>query len=95
MKLGRWLGIAHNVVQYICYWTFPDSAVTTKQTTVQTLTDQYPITPDIERKIDDWYEVTNIKIGDDTLDGNSNPILKDINWKELEELSGGYDDVYT
>ena len=37
-KLGKWLGVAHNVGQALCYYTLPQSGKPIVRSTVQALT---------------------------------------------------------
>ena len=37
-KLGRFLGVSHNIVSLMSYWVFPESEILMSRTTVQRVT---------------------------------------------------------
>ena len=93
-NVGRWLGVAHKVVQYLCYWIFPYSSAPTSWSTVQPLTDYDLQTPDIGRHIVELDEVIKIKVVDGMVNGYSDPILMDIFHNYLEGLVDGGNCLY-
>ena len=66
-KLGRWLGVTHNVVQYLFYWIFPYSAAPITQTTVQLMSVEKVRTLGIGRHISKVDKSIKIKIVDDVV----------------------------
>ena len=77
-KLGRWLGVSHKVEQYLCYWIFPDTAITIACTTVQTLINEESWIPGIYSHIVDIYWAIELKHGDKAENGDTDSILTDI-----------------
>ena len=37
--IGRWMGVAHNIGQAMCFWILPKSGVPIARTTVRAITD--------------------------------------------------------
>ena len=51
IKLGRWMVVVHEVVQYLCYWIFLNSTVPIVHSTGQTLTDENTKASNLQRHI--------------------------------------------
>jgi len=64
-KLGKWLGIAHNVGQALCYYILPASGHPIICLTIQSLSPDELQTPEIQQAIRDLELSINDKIGSD------------------------------
>jgi hypothetical protein len=65
--MGRWLGVAHNVGQAMCFWLLPKSGIPIARTTVRAVTDQELQSVEIQQELMSYDEAIKRKLGDDTL----------------------------
>jgi len=62
--LGRWLGVAHNVGQAMCFWVLPKSGVPIAHTTVRAVTEAEFQINDVKLELESFDASLKRKIGD-------------------------------
>ena len=63
-ELGRWMGVSHDIGSDMCYWVMPVSGVPLARTTVQHVTRDDMLDPDIAGQIEQFNEKLNARLDD-------------------------------
>lgn len=89
--IGRWLSVAHNIGQAMCFWILPKSGVPIARTTVRAITDPEMQSIQVQQDLTSFDETIQRKLGDDHLtDGDlSFKVGSDELEKALEEADDG------
>jgi hypothetical protein len=66
--LGRWIGVAHNVGQAMCFWLLPKSGVPIARTMVRAVTEAELQTNDVKMELESFDASIERKIGDHLID---------------------------
>ena len=77
-QLGRWLGVAENSGSNLCYFVLPKSCKVIIRSSVQPVTTDETLQPEIKLLIDTFNEAVNRKIGNDRSDDEVADELPDI-----------------
>ena len=77
-QLGRWLGVAHDVGNPMCFWVLPPSCKVVARSTVQALLPDEMADPEVQAKIAQLDAAIREKIGDTIPDNEVNPDLRDL-----------------
>ena len=71
-QLGRWLGIAHDVGNPMCFWVLLPSCKVVARLTVQALSQDEMVDPEVQAKIAQLDAAIHEKIGDTIPDDEVN-----------------------
>jgi hypothetical protein len=77
-RLGKWIGVAHDVGQAMTYWILPESCKPIARSTVWNLTDEERNSPVIQRLMQDLEEKIVLKIGNTVKDEEMESGLQDL-----------------
>ena len=79
--MGRWLGVSYRVRSVLWYWILSDKGKVLYQTTVQNLTSEELIDPDVQERIRDYHGYLEDALGSEdfgtSLDGYDSLINND------------------
>jgi len=89
--LGRWIGIAHNVGQAMCFWILPKSGVPIARTMVRAVTEAELQTNDVKMELESFDASIKRKIGDHLINESDLSFEVDSN-KLLMALQDASDD---
>jgi hypothetical protein len=89
--LGRWIGVAHNVGQAMCFWILPRSGVPIARTTVRAVTEAELQTNDVKMELESFDASIKRKIGDHLINESDLSFEVDSN-KLLMALQDASDD---
>jgi hypothetical protein len=79
--LGRWLGVAHNVGQAMCFWVLPKTGVPIARTTVRAITEAEMQTNDVKLELESFDASLMEKIGDHLI--NESDLSFEVDSQEL------------
>jgi hypothetical protein len=88
--MGRWIGVAHNVGQAMCFWILPKSGVPIARTTVRGVTESELQSTQVHQEVKAYDEAIQRKIGDIHLSEDS--LSFEVGSKELEQALNDADD---
>jgi hypothetical protein len=92
--IGRWIGVAPNVGQAMCYWLLPKSGVPIARTTVRPITEAELQTTDIKQELGSFDLSIKRKIGDHLI--NKSDLSFEVDSQELlmalQDAMGADDD---
>jgi hypothetical protein len=94
--IGRWMGVAHNIGQAMCFWILPKSGVPIARTTVRAITDSELQITQVQQELRSFDDAIQQKLGDDRLNEGdlSFEVGSDELDKALEEADDGEYDPY-
>jgi len=94
--IGRWMGVAHNIGQAMCFWILPKSGVPIARTTVRAITDSELQITQVQQELRSFDDAIQRKLGDDRLNAGdlSFEVGSDELDKALEEADDGEYDPY-
>ncbi len=92
-KIGRWLGVSHRVGSAMCYWILTHSCEVVSRTTVQHVTKEEVMKPDIIAQIRDYHNQLESKLGDNQYIHNDNDFKAFINEDEIDLEDNFYNTV--
>ena len=82
-NIGRWLGVSHRIGSALCYWVLTMKGQVLARTTVQHMTEDDVIIPEIQESIKEFHRVLERSIGSEEfitdLDGMDSFVNDDIN----------------
>jgi hypothetical protein len=63
--VARWIGVAHNVGQAMCFWVLPASGIPIARSTVIAIKDVELRNPDIQTQLYEYDRIIEQKLGND------------------------------
>jgi len=82
--IGRWMGVAHNIGQAMCFWILPKSGVPIARTTVRAITDSELQITQVQQELRSFDDAIQRKLGDDRLNaGDLSFEVGSDNWTKL------------
>lgn len=85
IRLGRWLGIAHNVGSALCYWILTEAGHIVARTSVQHVTRDERLEPTLMAKITTFDETVKTRLDDANF---VNPEVPGVQFIDAEPLMG-------
>jgi hypothetical protein len=87
--IARWIGVAHNIGQAMCFWVLPSSGVPIARSTVQSITEAELRDPSVQSRLQSYDKEIEQKLQTPTTD-DSIFIVEDTN--ERDELTNADED---
>jgi hypothetical protein len=95
-RIGRWIGVAHNIGQAMCFWILPKSGIPIARSTVRPITDDELLSEAVRQELQSYDQAIERKLGDNLL--NEADLSFEIDSSELsraladadEEIDGNY-----
>jgi len=72
-RIGRWIGVAHNIGQALCFWILPKSGAPIARTTVKAITAAEMQTDVVKEELIAYDNMINRKLGDQSISDSDLP----------------------
>jgi hypothetical protein len=89
--IGRWIGVAHNIGQAMCFWILPKSGIPIARTTVRAINNDELKTEPVKQELLSYDQAIGRKLGDHLLDEND--LSFEIDSFELSRALADEDDI--
>ncbi len=68
--IGRWIGVAHNIGQAMCFWILPRSGIPIARSTVQPISDAELRSVEVQQELHTYDSIIDQKLGDHCTEEN-------------------------